>query len=156
MPPTDEYGELGENVSLKCQVDSLPDPTIVWINQQSQTVVGKGPSLPLQVTSNTVGHYICLAKVDGFPEISGTVGVFLEGPPEVQAEKIKWGNKGDTVLVECLIASASTLSATVTWTHYGRKVEIEPGRYEVVKDSSPHGLRHTLFIHSAQIKYFGT
>ncbi|CAL4139445.1 unnamed protein product [Meganyctiphanes norvegica] len=156
LPPQDEYGEMGENVTLKCQIDSLPDPTIVWINQQSQTVVGKGPRLPLQVTSNTVGTYMCLAKVNGFPEISGTVGVFLKGPPEVRAEKIQWGKQGDTVLVECLIASASARSANVKWTHHGKKVEIEPGRYEVVKDSTPHGLRHTLVIHNARMEDFGT
>ncbi|CAL4133811.1 unnamed protein product, partial [Meganyctiphanes norvegica] len=65
VPPRDEFAEIGENVTLQCQIDSLPDPTIVWINQQSQTVVGKDPQLPLEVSSKTKGMYMCLAKVDG-------------------------------------------------------------------------------------------
>lgn len=35
-------------------------------------------------------------------------------------------------------------------------MEIEPGRYEVVKDSTPHGLRHTLVIKNARMEDFGT
>lgn len=78
VPPSDQYAELGDNVTLRCQVDSMPDPTIVWINQRSQTVEGKGPELHIKVTKDTVGAYLCIAKVEGFPEISGTVGVFLK------------------------------------------------------------------------------
>ena len=50
----------------------------MWINQQSQTVVGKGAALQLQVTEDAVGTYLCIAKVEGFPEISGAVGLFVK------------------------------------------------------------------------------
>ena len=78
VPPSDQYAEVGENVTLSCQVDSMPDPTIVWINQQTQTVAGTGSELRVSVSKNTVGVYQCIAKVEGFPEISDTVGVFLK------------------------------------------------------------------------------
>lgn len=78
VPPSDQYAEVGENVTLSCQVDSMPDPTIVWINQQTQTVAGTGSELRVSVSKSTVGVYQCIAKVEGFPEISDTVGVFLK------------------------------------------------------------------------------
>lgn len=56
----------------------MPDPTIVWINQQTQTVAGTGSELRVPVSKATVGVYQCIAKVEGFPEISDTVGVFLK------------------------------------------------------------------------------
>ncbi|KAK7075396.1 hypothetical protein SK128_023635 [Halocaridina rubra] len=72
--PQDQYADVGENVTLQCQVDSSPDPTVVWINQQSQTVVGKGQELNIVVDKHTVGYYLCIAKVEGFPEISTVLG----------------------------------------------------------------------------------
>lgn len=155
LPPSDQYAEPGENVTLRCDVDSMPEPTIVWINQQTQTVVGKGAELSLRVNKDNIGTYLCIAKVEGFPEISGTVGVFLKGPPQVRSEKVQWGKAGDTVLVECLITGASTRSVTVTWTHRGQEVDLEEGRYEVVEDMTPTGLRHTLVIRSAKLSDFG-
>ncbi|MPC63812.1 Irregular chiasm C-roughest protein [Portunus trituberculatus] len=155
VPPSDQYAEVGENVTLSCQVDSMPDPTIVWINQQTQTVAGTGSELRVSVSKNSVGVYQCIAKVEGFPEISDTVGVFLKGPPQVRSERIQWGKMGETVLVECLITSASTRSVTVTWTHNGQEVDLEEGRFEVTEDVTAQGLRHTLMVHKAQAKDFG-
>ncbi|KAK8746811.1 hypothetical protein OTU49_016828, partial [Cherax quadricarinatus] len=155
VPPSDQYAEVGDNVTLKCQVDSMPDPTIVWINQQSQTVVGKGSELHIKVTKANVGAYLCIAKVEGFPEISGTVGVFLKGPPQVKSERIQWGKQGDTVMVECLVTAASPRSVTVTWSHNGVEVDLEEGRYEVSEDVTSQGLRHSLVIRNAQLKDFG-
>ncbi|XP_068214573.1 irregular chiasm C-roughest protein-like [Palaemon carinicauda] len=154
-PPSDQYAEIGDNVTLTCEVDSSPDSTIVWINQDSQTVVGKGPEYRVVVNRDSLGSYLCIAKVDGFPEISATVGIFLKGPPQVRSERQQWGEQGDTVLVECVITAASARSLTVSWTHHGQEVDLETGRYEVLQDVTTRGIRHTLVIRNAQPTDFG-
>ncbi|XP_066957100.1 irregular chiasm C-roughest protein-like [Macrobrachium rosenbergii] len=154
-PPSDQYSEIGENATLTCEVDSSPDSTIVWINQDSQTIVGKGPEYRVVVSRDTLGSYLCIAKVDGFPEISATVGIFLKGPPQVRSERQQWGEQGDTVLVECVITAASARSLTVSWTHHGQEIDLETGRYEVIQDVTTRGIRHTLVIRNAQPTDFG-
>lgn len=52
------------------------------------------------------------------------VSLPLQGPPQVRSERIQWGKMGETVLVECLITSASPRSVTVTWTHHGQEVDL--------------------------------
>lgn len=72
------FADPGENVTLRCDVESNPDATIVWVGQQEQSVVGRGAILKLEAAAETVGNYICIAKVDGFQEITETVGLFLK------------------------------------------------------------------------------
>uniref|UniRef100_A0A6A7FVC0 Irregular chiasm C-roughest protein-like n=1 Tax=Hirondellea gigas TaxID=1518452 RepID=A0A6A7FVC0_9CRUS len=154
--PDDVFADPGENVSLHCDVDANPEAKIVWMGQQEQTVFGRGPIFSLEATPKTVGNYLCIAKVDGFQEISGAVGLFLKGPPGVQAEASQWGQTGDTVSMVCHVTSASPRSVTVTWSKYGSKVDLEPGRFEEVEELTAQGLRHSLVIHNAKPEDFGT
>ncbi|KAK7069050.1 hypothetical protein SK128_018916, partial [Halocaridina rubra] len=155
-PPRDKYADLGENITLECQVDAIPEPTIVWIRQKSQTVVGKGPELTIEVNADTLGSYLCIAKANGFPEISATVGVFLKGPPSISTEKQQWANQGETALVECVVTDASAQSLSVAWTHNAKEINLETDRYEVVEDVTSRGIRYTLVIHNAQPLDFGS
>ncbi|KAF2368749.1 CD80-like immunoglobulin C2-set [Trinorchestia longiramus] len=154
--PEDVFADPGENVTLSCLVDSNPEATIVWVGQQKQTVAGRGPILRLDASSETVGNYLCIAKVEGFQEISGTVGLFLKGPPGVRAEPLQWGEAGDTVTVDCYVTSASSRSVTVSWSKYGSKVDLVPGRFEELEEVTALGLRHSLIIHNAKPEDFGT
>ncbi|KAK3862726.1 hypothetical protein Pcinc_031441 [Petrolisthes cinctipes] len=63
--------------------------------------------------------------------------------------------KGDNVLVECLVTSASPRSVTVTWSHGGQLVDLDDRRFEVSEDVTRRGLRNTLVIHSARETDFG-
>lgn len=154
-PPSDQYADLGEEVTLLCEVDSSPAPTILWISQRTQTVVGKGPQLDLEVNKDTVGRYICLAKVEDFPEISAPVGVFLKTSPRVQCENEQWGKVGDTVKIECLITDSSEQNLRIIWTRHGKEIDLENDRYKVKQRVSSSGIRHTLFIKEAQSADFG-
>ncbi|XP_066956909.1 LOW QUALITY PROTEIN: irregular chiasm C-roughest protein-like [Macrobrachium rosenbergii] len=155
IQPGDQYADIGDNVTLRCQVDSSPDPTIVWINQQSQTVVGKGPVIHIIVDKHTAGTYLCIAKVEGFPEISAFLGIFLKGPPKARCEKEQSGKQGDKVRLECLITAASARSMNVLWTHRGEHLDLEEKRFEVTQEITSRGIRHTLFIHDATATDFG-
>ena len=76
--PTDEYADPGENVTLRCDVDSNPMPTIVWISKNKQDMVGRGPRLTLQANQTSVGSYTCIAKTQGFTEITETVSLLMK------------------------------------------------------------------------------
>ncbi|XP_068214570.1 irregular chiasm C-roughest protein-like [Palaemon carinicauda] len=155
VQPGDQYADIGDNVTLRCQVDSSPDPTIVWINQLSQTVVGKGPVIHVIVDKHNAGTYLCIAKVEGFPEISAFMGIFLKGPPKARCEKEQSGKQGDKVSLECLITAASARSMNVLWTHRGEHLDLEEKRFQVNQEVTSRGIRHTLFIHEATAADFG-
>ena len=46
-----------------------------------RTILSKGPLLDLPIEKDTVGNYLCIAKVNGIPEISKTVGLFMKVRP---------------------------------------------------------------------------
>ncbi|XP_068214572.1 irregular chiasm C-roughest protein-like [Palaemon carinicauda] len=155
--PSDQYADLGENVTLRCQVESSPDPTIVWINQRSQTVAGKGQEINLLADRETVGYYLCIAKVEGFPEISAIVGLFFKGgvPPNLRCEKQQWGKQGENVVLECLITDASVSSLLITWAREGLLLDLEDDRYEPLQEVTTLGVRHSLVIRNALLEDFG-
>ncbi|XP_066956989.1 irregular chiasm C-roughest protein-like [Macrobrachium rosenbergii] len=155
LTPSDQYADLGDNVTLRCQVESSPSPTIVWINQRSQTVVGKGQEVNLVADRDTVGYYLCIAKVEGFPEISAIVGLFFKGPPNLRCERQQWGKQGDNVALECLITDASVTSLLITWARQGQLLDLEDDRYEPLEEVTTLGIRHTLVIRNALLEDFG-
>ncbi|XP_066956827.1 irregular chiasm C-roughest protein-like [Macrobrachium rosenbergii] len=154
--PVDQYADIGEEVSLVCEVDSSPDPTILWISQKTQGVVGKGPKLDLNVTENTIGRYLCLAKVEDFPEISALVGAFTKVPPRVSCAQEQWSKMGDDAKLECTIGGTSAQSLRVIWTRHGKEINLESERYKVEQWVTRDGIRHILSIREAQDEDFGS
>ncbi|XP_068214786.1 irregular chiasm C-roughest protein-like [Palaemon carinicauda] len=151
--PTDQYAGLGENVTLQCRVDASPEPDIVWI--KDDRLVGEGPQLHVVASRSNVGAYQCVAQVDGFADVSATATIFLKGPPRIISEREQWGNQGETVLVECIVAAAPAPSISVTWTHHGKLVDLDESRFEEVQDITAKGVRHTLVIRDAKVTDFG-
>ncbi|XP_066956832.1 irregular chiasm C-roughest protein-like [Macrobrachium rosenbergii] len=148
--PTDQYAGLGENVTLQCLVDASPEPDIVWI--KDDRLVGEGPSLHVVASRSNVGSYQCVAQVQGFADISATATIFLKGPPRIISEREQWGNQGETVLVECIVAAAPAPSLSVTWTHHGKLVDLDESREEV---RCSRRASNTLVIRDAKATDFG-
>ena len=59
----------------------------------------------MRATRETVGRYECRAQVDGFPEVSRQLMLFVRAQPEVAARTSQHGVPGETVHVECVVAS---------------------------------------------------
>ena len=79
--PRDVIGDLGDKVSLECEVDSNPPASYQWLFDSEFSLAG--PILNLELTNLTAGSYTCQAAVPGFPSISQTSRVKLRGPPRI-------------------------------------------------------------------------
>ncbi|XP_022242354.1 irregular chiasm C-roughest protein-like [Limulus polyphemus] len=148
--------DLGDRVTLSCDVDSNPKSNIIWTSEHSTKVLGTGPVLVIpKVTPETSGVFECRATVSGFPQVSEKVMIFLKGPPITTAKKTQFGKQGDTVEVECMITSVPKPSRVV-WTRNSQILDIDNSRgYEIIKQPLENGMRNLLMIHKAQSEDFG-
>lgn len=85
VSPQDVIGDLGDKVSLECEVDSNPPASYQWLFDEQFSLAG--PILNLELTNLTTGSYTCLAEVPGFPSISQTSRVKVRGPPRITASQ---------------------------------------------------------------------
>ena len=65
-------------INLKCQVDSNPEGVIVWFKNLNQIIhIGENLRLLRSNESSMQGEYTCIARVEGFNEISATTSVLI-------------------------------------------------------------------------------
>ncbi|XP_071544918.1 irregular chiasm C-roughest protein-like isoform X2 [Panulirus ornatus] len=152
--PRDVMAETGKEVVLKCDVDSNPPASIVWLQQGSDKIIGSGPQLVVVVGTSTAGVYTCQAAVRGFPDLQGRLRVLVKGPPTIVSAEEQQGRMGDTVTLECSTVSIPS-PIRITWTYNGREIDLSDPRYEVVEDEQEEGLRNILVIHDADSQDFG-
>ncbi|XP_050735726.1 irregular chiasm C-roughest protein-like isoform X2 [Eriocheir sinensis] len=152
--PRDVMAETGKDVTLKCDVDSNPPASIVWLQEGSHKIIGSGQTLEVTVGPSTAGEYICVASVRGFQEQRGKLRVLVKGPPTIVSSSEQQGRMGDTVTIECSTVSIPS-PIKITWTYKGRDIDLSDPRYEVVQDEQEEGLRNILVIHDADTPDFG-
>ncbi|XP_053635845.2 irregular chiasm C-roughest protein isoform X1 [Cherax quadricarinatus] len=152
--PRDVMAETGKEVVLKCDVDSNPPATIVWLQEGSDKIIGTGRELVVVVGSSTAGVYTCVATVRGFPDLRGRLRVLVKGPPTIVSAGEQQGRMGDTVTLECSTVSIPS-PIRITWTYNGREIDLSDPHYEVVEDEQEEGLRNILVIHDADTQDFG-
>ncbi|KAF0295732.1 Irregular chiasm C-roughest protein [Amphibalanus amphitrite] len=95
--PQDVAADAGHEVSLSCDVDSNPEPRVTWVKRDCQSCqrrVGVGRRLRLRATRESVGRYECRAEVEGFPEVSRQLMLFVRAQPEVTAHSTQHGVEG--------------------------------------------------------------
>ncbi|XP_069947349.1 synaptogenesis protein syg-1-like [Cherax quadricarinatus] len=152
--PLDVMAETGKEVVLKCDVDSNPAASIVWLQEGSDKIIGSGQELVVVVGSSTAGVYTCVATVRGFSDLQGRMRVLVKGPPTIVSAGEQQGRLGDTVTLECNTVSIPS-PIRVTWTYNGRDIDLSDPRYEVVEDEQEEGVRNILVIHDADTHDFG-
>ncbi|XP_071548361.1 irregular chiasm C-roughest protein-like isoform X2 [Panulirus ornatus] len=152
--PRDVMAETGKKVVLKCDVDSNPPSSIVWLRNGSEKILGSGRELRVVVGPSTAGLYTCLASVRGFPDLQGHLRVLVKGPPMIVSAGEQQGRMGDTVTLECSTVSIPS-PIRITWTYKGREIDLSDPRYEVMEDKQEGGLRNLLLIHDADTDDFG-
>ncbi|XP_047738129.1 irregular chiasm C-roughest protein [Hyalella azteca] len=156
--PQDAAAEMQNEVLLKCDVESNPPPSIVWLQDGSEKVIGTGPELRVVVGPSTTGSYRCVASVRDrdlqFPDLVGRMRVLVKGPPTIVSAGEQLGTPGGTVTLECNTVSVPS-PIKVTWTYKGRAIDIEDPRYEVREQQRDGGLKTILVIHDADQTDFG-
>lgn len=147
--------DVGSVVSLNCEVDSNPQPEIVWIQHPSDRVVGTSSNLTFSVSNETAGRYYCKANVPGYAEISADAYVYLKGSPSISSARTQYGLVGDTSRIECF-ASSVPRARHVSWTFNGQEISSESGHdYSILVDAVPGGVKSTLIIRDSQSHHYG-
>ncbi|XP_030079936.1 irregular chiasm C-roughest protein [Drosophila hydei] len=153
--PQSMEADVGSIVSLNCEVDSNPQPEIVWIQHPSDRVVGTSSNLTFSVSNETAGRYYCKANVPGYAEISADAYVYLKGSPSISSPRSQYGLIGDTARIECF-ASSVPRARHVSWTFNGHEISSESGHdYSILVDAMPGGVKSTLIIRDSQTHHYG-
>ncbi|EDX01306.1 irregular chiasm C-roughest protein [Drosophila yakuba] len=153
--PQSMEADVGSVVSLTCEVDSNPQPEIVWIQHPSDRVVGTSTNLTFSVSNETAGRYYCKANVPGYAEISADAYVYLKGSPAIGSQRTQYGLVGDTARIECF-ASSVPRARHVSWTFNGQEISSESGHdYSILVDAVPGGVKSTLIIRDSQAYHYG-
>ncbi|XP_017086203.1 irregular chiasm C-roughest protein [Drosophila eugracilis] len=153
--PQSMEADVGSVVSLTCEVDSNPQPEIVWIQHPSDRVVGTSTNLTFSVSNETAGRYYCKANVPGYAEISADAYVYLKGSPSISSQRTQYGLVGDTARIECF-ASSVPRARHVSWTFNGQEISSESGHdYSILVDAVPGGVKSTLIIRDSQAYHYG-
>nr|XP_027225382.1 irregular chiasm C-roughest protein-like [Penaeus vannamei] len=150
--PRDVASEEGKEVVLKCDVDSNPPSSIVWLKEGNHKIIASGSELRVVVRPATSGMYTCIATVRGFQELRGSLRVLVKGPPQIVSSSDQQGRMGDTVTLECSTVSIPS-PIRITWTYKGREIDL---RDEVVEGQQDEGFRNILVIHDADSQDFGS
>ncbi|EDV99713.1 GH12264 [Drosophila grimshawi] len=153
--PQSMEADVGSIVSLNCEVDSNPQPEIVWIQHPSDRVVGTSTNLTFSVSNETAGRYYCKANVPGYAEISADAYVYLKGSPSISSLRSQCGLVGDTARIECF-ASSVPRARHVSWTFNGQEISSESGHdYSILVDAVPGGVKSILIIRDSQANHYG-
>ncbi|ALC48822.1 rst [Drosophila busckii] len=153
--PQSLEADVGSIVSLSCEVDSNPQPEIVWIQHPSDRVVGTSSNLTFSVSNETAGRYYCKANVPGYAEISADAYVYLKGSPNIGSQRLQYGLIGDTARIECF-ANSVPRARHVSWTFNGQEISSESGHdYSILVDAVPGGVKSTLIIRDSQSYHYG-
>ncbi|ESP03648.1 hypothetical protein LOTGIDRAFT_171177 [Lottia gigantea] len=148
--------DLGDSVSLRCEADGNPTPSIIWTKKGSNHVLGSTPMFKINsVTKNDISVYICMATVSGFSEVSREIYLLQNGPPRIMSEGEQYASKGDTALVECLTYSAP-LPQNILWIKNGKPINYaSSGRFSASEEDLPFGRKSTLQILNLHEEDFG-
>ncbi|XP_076325298.1 irregular chiasm C-roughest protein-like [Tachypleus tridentatus] len=146
--------DIGDRVTLSCDIDSNPKPNITWTSEHSSAILGLGQVLIIpSINTKSAGEYYCTATASGFSQITENVTVLLKGPPIVTAPKTQFGKEGENIKVQCVITSVPKPSRVI-WKR-NSQVVANSRDYEIVEHPLQNGIRTLLIIHEAHSKDFG-
>ena len=123
--PQSEAADVGDDVTLTCQVVGSPTPTVSWRRKGDQRILGRQGTLELTgVTSDQFGTYICSASSVGHGTVSRDVHLLRNGVPIIVSDRDQSARHGDVATIECLVKAIPPPKA-VTWTKNGQPIDFD-------------------------------
>uniref|UniRef100_A0A182J1W2 Ig-like domain-containing protein n=1 Tax=Anopheles atroparvus TaxID=41427 RepID=A0A182J1W2_ANOAO len=156
--PKSIEADLDTTVTLTCDVDGNPVPSVLWIHELTDQVISSGPNLTLTATHATAGCYYCKASVPGFPDVESDATVHLRGPPAITSPRQQFGTVHDRAQLEC-VASSIPRPRNVLWSFNGRDLnasdQADDAGYRALETVTPNGVRATLIVSHCRHEHFG-
>ncbi|XP_071820148.1 contactin-1-like isoform X2 [Apostichopus japonicus] len=131
-PPTNTEVVLGDDLSLTCAASGDPDPTLRWLKDNVEVMVGQRVTIGdtggllhiIGMNSLDRGTYTCEAKNDyGMDTESVFVNVLV--PPRLVSSPLDLGTGiGTSILMPCRVIAEPP--ATVSWFKDGEELTFDP------------------------------
>ncbi|KAI5636232.1 immunoglobulin domain-containing protein [Phthorimaea operculella] len=157
--PKNVEAEIGQTVTLSCDVDGQPQPEIRWLFHEPGRigqVKGKTPNLKVHVSNETAGRYLCKAAVEGYPEITSEATVFIKSAPIILSNRTQIGSEGEIVRIECAALSVPKPD-DIRWYFEGREISvIHNPEYATLEETLSDGIvKSSLVIRNSQSRHYG-
>ena len=149
--PSHVAADVGDDVTLRCDVIGNPTPTVQWTRSGSTSVLAFGATLAIRdVSESDFGTYVCRATSQTFASASRSVHLLKNGPPVIVSGNEASARRGSTVTLECDVISQPE-AQSVTW-HRGEEVTPiqNDKRFTVQQEDTAVGVRSTLEVRSVQ------
>ncbi|KAF5279124.1 hypothetical protein FQA39_LY05802 [Lamprigera yunnana] len=171
VEPVDVSVERNHHVSLHCQAQGVPTPTVIWkkatgsksgeyeeVRDQIQTkLLGNGTLLLQHVKEDREGFYLCQADNGIGTGIGKVIQLRVNSSPYFSApSRLVTVKKGDTATLHCDVNGDKPIS--VVWLRSG-KTELNPStnyRVHVKQDVTPDGVAAQLQIANADASDTGS
>jgi len=158
--PRTTAAELGDTVSLHCDVDSNPAPKYTWTRQNSRQVVGSSQNLTVtSLSERNEGEYWCHAITDGFDLVTAhPAKILLMRPPAIISSPVQYGKEGENIDLKCEAESVPKATGVI-WTFLGQPIDQSGhNHYEILHDNSEESefkSTSTLIIRNSERSDFG-
>jgi len=153
--PQTTSGDLGDTVTLHCNVDSNPPPTYTWTKGLTRQAVGSSQNLTVIVSQRTEGQYYCHSITDGFDLVTTQpASILLRGRPSITSPSAQQGVVAESVQLRCAAISAPEATGVI-WTYMGRTVTSGNPKYEILSNRAGYTFQSTLIIRDATSEDFG-
>ena len=113
--PRHQAVELGDDVTLTCEVTGNPTPSIRWTRSGQRAVLGYGATLTLEnVRQSDIGTYVCNVVSIDFPAIARHVHLVKKGVPRIISSSKQKARVGRTAELVCEAISMPEPDS-ITW-----------------------------------------
>lgn len=154
--PKNVQANLGSYVTIMCDVDSNPPPTIEWTFEKTKKVVSTTSNLTVLVLNTTVGRYHCKATTSGFGEVNAEASISMKGKPVIDSPLVQYGTLSETVRLEC-VAKSVPVADRIVWTYHDNIIgtKNDQQHYSVLEDPTDEGVKSSLMIRNSVQEQFG-
>ncbi|KAL4154272.1 hypothetical protein QTP88_002096 [Uroleucon formosanum] len=155
--PKNVQADHGSYVTIICDVDSNPPPTIEWMFERTKKVISMTSNLTVLVSNLTVGRYHCKASTARFGEVNAEAYISMRGKPVINSPQIQYGVLSEMVRLECIIMSVP-VADRIIWTYHGVVIGTKNDKnyYSILEDPIGDGVKSTLIINKSVKEHFGT
>jgi len=123
--PQSQAADVGDDVTLTCEVDGNPTPTVYWRRRGDVRILSRQSTLQLTgVTSDQFGTYVCSVSSVGYSTVSRDVHLLRKGEPIIVSSSDQSARYGETANIECMV-KAIPPPKTVKWTKNGKPLDFD-------------------------------
>lgn len=99
--PSHKIVNVGDYLSLTCDVDSNPESSVIWTF--NETVIFYYPKLIISsFKKENYGIYKCIASLRDYPRVYSKSIILPPGPPVIESEPVQYGYYGHPGSIQCI------------------------------------------------------